>query len=411
MFARARKSVYNVLNLRDERGWGAWLGYATPGQPNASEQAALQVQAVFCAVRVIAEGVAQMPLAIKRQRRDGGRAVIEPEPDHWAQTLLTRRPNGWQSPYEFMEYAVMIAALCGDFVAIKDTPRRPKELLPIPPGNWSVRQDNDLRLIYRVSYSDKTSDEFPSDYVLHLRGPSLNAFEGARPVLLARAAIGLAADLEAQQRQTAGQGGRPSGILSTPTTLNAESRDRLRAAWQERFGARGEGGVAVLDGGWAFTPMQMTAVDSQHLETRKHQIEEIARAFRVFPQMLMQSDKSSTFASAESFFRAHVVHTLGPWIERVEGAINRDILRDELDDGLFADLDEENLMRGDLRDQADYFTKALGAGGTQAWMTPNEVRARRGLNPVEGGDRLSAGSQDRGVAVREGDDGTTDARS
>lgn len=404
MIGWLRKATYNVLNLRDESGWGGWLGYGAPGTPSSSEQAALQVQAVMCAVRVIAEGVAQMPLAIKRARIEGAREVYDPAPTHFAHRLLTRRPNGWQSPYEFMEYSVMIAALCGDFIAIKDQPRRPTELLPIPPGNWSLRQERDLSLVYRVTYGDKTSDEFDQRYVYHLRGPSLNAYEGARPVMLARRAIGLSSDLEAHQSRQTTQGGRPSGVLNSVTKLSEEKVAALKATWAERFGAGGEGGVAVLDGDWSFTPMQMSGVDSQHLETRKHQIEEIARAFRVFPQMLMQSDKSSTFASAESFFRAHVVHSLGPWIERVEGAINRDIIgQEDVAEGYFADLDEENLMRGDLKDQAEYFTKALGAGGTQAWMTPNEVRARRGLNPVEGGDRLSSGSQDSGAGAQEGD--------
>ena len=408
MLGWLRKNAFSLLSLQSETGWGGYVGYGRPGDPQSSELAALQVQAVFCAVRVIAEGIAQMPLAIKREAFANGRATHDLAADHHVHKLLTRRPNSWQSPYEFLEYAVMIAALTGDFIAVKTQPRRPTEILPIPPGNWTVKQENDYSLTYRVTYSDKTSADFGQNYIFHLRGPSLNGYEGARPVMLARRAIGLADDLEAQQRNQAAAGGRPSGVLSTSAKLNKESVDRLKATWTERFGARGEGGIAILDQDWKFAPMQMSAVDSQHLETRKHQIEEVARAFRVFPQMLMQTDKTSTFASAESFFQAHVVHTLGPWIERVEGAINRDLIgQADQELGFFADLDEENLMRGALRDQADYYAKALGSGGGPAWMTQNEVRAKRGLNPVSGGDALSTGAQD---AAQEGDDGTTDAR-
>jgi HK97 family phage portal protein len=126
------------------------------------------------------------------------------------------------------------------------------------------------------------------------------------------------------------------------------------------------------------------------------QIEEIARVFRVQPIMMMQADKAATFASAEQMFRNHLVHTLGPWIARFEEAANRDILANET--GLRVDLDERNLLRGDFKDQAEYYAKALGAGGTPAWMTQNEVRAEIGLNPVEddGANRLSAGAMNPG---------------
>ncbi|NBW12565.1 MAG: phage portal protein [Caulobacteraceae bacterium] len=101
-------------------------------------------------------------------------------------------------------------------------------------------------------------------------------------------------------------------------------------------------------------------------------------------------------------FRNHVIHTLGPWIERFEQAANRDILG--LQDGLRIDLDERNLLRGDFKDQAEYYAKALGAGGTPAWMTQNEVRVEVGLNPVdtEGANALSTGSMNQGAAVGTG---------
>jgi phage portal protein BeeE len=111
------------------------------------------------------------------------------------------------------------------------------------------------------------------------------------------------------------------------------------------------------------------------------QIEEIGRAFRVQPIMLMHADKTATFASAEQMFRMHVIHTLMPWMIRFEQAVGRDILGADAD--LRADFDERALLRGDFKDQAEFNVKALGAGGQPAWMTVNEVRAEQGLNPVE----------------------------
>jgi HK97 family phage portal protein len=185
--------------------------------------------------------------------------------------------------------------------------------------------------------------------------------------------------LERQQAKLAGNGGKPSGVLSFKNKLGAETKKALQETWQQKFGINGEGGIAILDGDASFQSMTMTSVDAQHMETRRFQIEEIARAFRVQPIMLMQQDKAATFGSAEQMFRVHLTHTLMPWFVRFEEAAARDILSGV--DGYRVDLEERGLARGDFKDQADYYTKALGAGGQPGWMTPNEVRIDAGLPP------------------------------
>lgn len=372
---------YNISSVAD------WLGYRTRSGVSVSEQKALEVSAVFCAVRVIAEGIAQMPLQLKQNRGDRTAVVT----DHWAHRLLSVRPNSWQTPYEFMEGLALSAALTGDFLGLKNEINGEiREIIPIVPGGWSLEQKQDYSLVYTITDNGRTIATVGQADVLHVRGPSLDFYQGCRPIRLAREAIGLSSALETQQAQIASRGGRPSGVLSTASQLSQEASDRLRAAWDAKFGVSGEGGVAVLDGGWDFSAMQMTAVDAQHLETRKHQIEEIARALRVFPQMLMHTDKTATFASAEQFFRAHVIHTLGPWMKRIQDAINRDVLRRTQ---LYADFDERRMLRGDFKDQGEYYAKALGAGGTPAWMTQDEVRADLGMDPKGGdADRLSRGA-------------------
>ena len=241
--------------------------------------------------------------------------------------------------------------------------------------------------------------------MFYLRGPSLDGFRGLAAIRQAREAIGLSKALERQQAKLAGNGGKPSGVLTFAQPLKPETKDKLRETWQEKFGANGDGGIAILDGDAKFQSMTMTSVDAQYIETRRLQVEEIARVFRVQPIMLMQADKAATFASAEQMFRNHVIHTLGPWIERFEQAANRDILSNET--GLRVDLDERNLLRGDFKDQAEYYAKALGAGGTPAWMTQNEIRVEVGLNPVddESANRLSTGAMNQGANPEGATDG------
>jgi len=249
----------------------------------------------------------------------------------------------------------------------------------------------------RVDYADKTHGYFDLSQVFYLRGPSIDGFRGLPAIRAAREAIGLSRVLEKQQARLAGNGGKPSGVLSFAQKLAPETATKLRDTWQQRFGPDGEGGIAVLDQDAKFHSMTMTNVDAQYIETRKLQVEEIARAFRVQPIMLMQADKAATFASAEQMFRTHVVHTLGPWVARWEAACHRDIL--DHDPVLRVDLDERNLLRGDFKDQAEYFAKALGAGGTPAWMTQDEVRGDVGLAPL--GGRASVLSS--GAMMPEGD--------
>lgn len=392
MFGWLRKS--KPVTLDQLAGMMGWAGYQTAAGGVVTVRNAVDVTAVFCAARVIAEGIAQMPVRVVEDRMPDGSATgtLSVRRDHWAHRLLALRPNGWQTSYEFREGMIFCAVLGKGAIAIKNVVRgEVRELLPVPPGAWTVEQMADWSLRIRVDYADRSHGYFSSADVFYLRGPSIDGITALPAVQQARQAIGLSRALESQQARLAGNGGKPSGILSMTGKLSPESHEKLRQTWQARFGAGGEGGVAILDTDAKFVPMTMTSVDAQFIETRRMQIEEIARAFRVQPIMLMQADKAATFASAEQMFRNHVIHTLGPWIERFEQAANRDILGNPGD--LRFDLDERNLLRGDFKDQAEYYAKALGAGGTPAWMTQDEVRAEVGLNPMGGtASELSMGA-------------------
>lgn len=395
-----RKSVVEVT-LQQLAGVAGWIGWETASGQSVSPQTAIDVTAVFCAARVIAEGIGQMPVrVVEDYTGNDGLPRMRMRPDHWAHRLLSIKPNSWQTGYEFREGMVFNAALGGGSLAVKGGVNgEVRELWPIPAGAWSVEQLSDYGLRIRVDYADKTHGYFDLSQVFYLRGPSMDGFKGIPAIRAAREAIGLSRVLEKQQARLAGNGGKPSGVLSFALPLKPETKEKLKETWEQRFGPDGEGGIAVLDSDATFQSMTMTNVDSQYIETRRLQIEEVARAFRVQPIMLMQADKAATFASAEQMFRNHVIHTLGPWVARWEEACARDILG--YAPGLRIDLDERNLLRGDFKDQSEYYAKALGAGGTPAWMTQNEIRAEVGLNPV---DDPAANQLSRGAMNLQGDE-------
>lgn len=381
MLGILRKSA--TVTLNQLAGMVGWMGWGSSSGVTVSDYSAAEVSALFCGARAIAEGVAQMPARIVLREFDDvlGLERMIPQRGHWAHRLFSSRPNEWQTPFEFIEGMVMCAAIGKGAIAIKNVVGgEVRELLPVPPGAWTVEQLADWSIRIRVDYENKTHEHFDLSQVFYLRGPSLNGYEGLPVVRLAREALGLSVALERQQAKLAGNGGKPSGVLSFSAPLAKESREKLRETWNARFGSGGEGGIAVLDGDAKFYPITMTSVDAEFLATRRQQVEEIARFLRVQPIMMMQADKAATYASAEQMFRVHVIHTLGPWVARFEQAVQRDILGADSD--LSLDLDERNLMRGDFKDQAEYYTKALGSGGQPGWMTPNEIRSEIGRNPI-----------------------------
>jgi HK97 family phage portal protein len=130
----------------------------------------------------------------------------------------------------------------------------------------------------------------------------------------------------------------------------------------------------------------MTGVDAQTLESRRFQVEETCRPFRVMPIMIGHADKTTTYASAEQMFLAHVVHTLAPWCERIEQAIGIGLLDSDRDVGVYAKFNLNGLMRGAFKDRMEGYARALGAGGSPPWMEVNEIRALEEINPVDWGD-------------------------
>jgi phage portal protein BeeE len=185
---------------------------------------ALQVATVFACTRALAEGIAQVPCSVY-QRRDPGPGADEARkhPLYW---LLHRRPNPWQTSFEFRETVMMHLVLCGNAYVFKNmvgsgADRRVHELIPIPPGNVSVTRRPDMTLSYRVAFEDgAASRELPADAIWHLRGPSWNSWMGLEPVRMAREAIGLSLALEESHALLAKNGGQTTGTYSVEGELN-----------------------------------------------------------------------------------------------------------------------------------------------------------------------------------------------
>lgn len=346
---------------------------------------ALQVSTVLACVRVLADGVAQVPLKLMRERADGGSDIAKDHPLHY---LMHRRPNPWQTSFRLRETMMLHLVLCGNFFAFKNrVGNQIREIIPIEPGKVEVKQNRDFTITYSVRDDAGQKKDFPQEAILHLRGPSWNSWMGMEAVKLARESIGLSMAIEADQAQLYKNGLRTSGTYSVEGVLTDVQYAGLRKFIKEYQADEG-GGPLILDRAAQYVAHTITGADAQTLESRKFQIEETCRPFRVWPIMVGHSgDSAPTFASAEQFFEAHKVHGLGPWYERLQQDFDEQLLGENESDLHFLFV-QNGLVRGAFETRMSGYSQALGSGGSPAWMTPNEVRALEDMNPIEGGDEL-----------------------
>lgn len=385
---------------------GGWM--ATKSGASVSHKTALEVAAVFACVRVIAEGIAQVPFKLYRQEGDHKLPATE----HPLYRVLYRKPNSWMTSFELRETMAIHAVLTGDAIAFvnRDVRGNIRELLPIPPGNVCVKQESDYRLVYTVTSPNGKVQDFPQQAIWHWRGPSWDSVVGLDAVKLARESIGLAMAAEASQARMQEDGAAMTGLYSVDGNLTEEQYKSLRKYLDKEFYSQKATRVKLLDRGAKFHAISMTGVDAQLLETRRNQVEEICRSMRVFPIMIGHTgDKANTFASAEQMFIAHVVHTLAPWYNRIEQSVECQLLTDtELDAGYFVKFTAAGLMRGSHKDRAEFYSRSLGSGGSPAWMTQDEVRALEDLNPMGGDAALLPKPTNAGAQPKEDEDGKPD---
>lgn len=368
-----------------------------------NEKTALQVATVLACVKVIADGCATPDLHVKREKRDGTHERANNIPEY---RLLSRRPNEWQTSFEWRRLMTLHAALTGAALSIKvmGDNRRVRELIPVEPGRWDVRKISRYELRYRCWDEFGMIGEFTPDQVFLLNGVQWEWTKSLNAVRLARSAIGLAMATEKSMQSMHANGLRPSGVYSVDGTLNDDQHKRLSEWIAKQAGPDRFGKPLVLDRAAKWLQTASTAIDAQSNETRRTQVEEICRAYGVFPIMVGHSDKASTFASTEAFFGAHLIHTLTPWHKAWAQRIDEMLL-----DGsgpLFAEFDTRYIRMASMKDRAMYARTMIEMG----LMSPNEWRDMEGMDPRPGGDEyLRPLNMASGSNSNEDDDGKQSA--
>ena len=384
LFSRKDKEVKPLeikmtsAELLDEvySGWES-----TAGVPITWRQA-ISLSAVMACVRVMGNGLAQVPFVLfKSEGRKRTRAYQHP-----LYELLHDAPNDYQTSFDFRFMLTMHLMLTGNaFVWINRVGDRVVELLPLDPSKVCI-QRNGWDVQYMVTGESGKQYTLSRQDVWHIKEMSFDGVVGLDSVKLARDILGLSSATENYGAKFFKNGGRPTGILSTAVNMSTEQRSEMRDYWElMNSGMQNANKTAVTWGDWKYTPIGTPNDQSQFLETRKFQIEEICRALGVNPIMVFYSDKNSTYASVEQMFLAHVVHSLSPLYTNFEQSAAVSLLsQKERAEGYYVQLVANGLMRGAAKDRAEYYKTMRIAG----LMTINEIRELEELNPMEGGDDL-----------------------
>lgn len=364
-----------------------FFGKSTSGK-TVTEIGAMQLSTVYACVRVLAESVAALPLHLYEDNGENKERAIK----HPLYTLLHDAPNLDMTSFVFREVLMTHLLLWGNAYAqiLRDGHGRIGGLYPLFPNKMSVeRADNGAKVyVYTVNKGENPylpeggQITFRAENILHICGLGFNGLIGFSPITVAKNAIGLAMSCEDFGSKFFANGARPSGILKTPTLIKDPAK--LRESWESMYGGENAGRVAVLEQGVEYQPISVTNSDAQFLETRRFQIEDIARIFRV-PLHLLNDLTHATFSNIEHQSLNFVVHTLTPWLVRWEQAINKSLLSNAERGKFFVKFNVDGLLRGDYASRIAGYCQLIQNGV----MSINEARHLEELNPIspeEGGD-------------------------
>lgn len=367
-----------------------FLGTSSSGK-YVTERSTMQMTAVYCCVRILSEAVASLPLQFYRYTDDGGK---EKAVDHPLYFLL----HDEMTSFIFRETLMTHLLLWGNAYSqiIRNGKGEVVALYPLMPDRMKVDRDEHGRLYYEYTVYDvnevdgrKGTDRVGSTVrlqpydVLHIPGLGFDGLVGYSPIAMAKNAIGLAIATEEYGSKFFANGAAPSGVLEHPDTIKDPSR--VRESWQATFGGSGNANkIAVLEEGMKYTPISISPEQAQFLETRKFQIDEIARIFRVPPHMIGDLEKSS-FNNIEQQSLEFVKYTLDPWVSRWEQAMVRALLTKEEKRKYFFKFNVDGLLRGDYQSRMNGYATARQNG----WMSANDIRELENLDRIpaeEGGD-------------------------
>lgn len=387
------KNIAGLVSKANNPDWGTlerYLAWSFGGGASSSgivvnPQTAMQSAAVYSCVQVLAQSIGVLPLNLYTKSTGG---AIQTADKHPLFSILHDQPNEWQTSVEFFEMLVMSLCLRGNAFAYVNRTRSGVvvELLPLHPDMVRVEMLNGFKLQYQVTLPDGTFKMMAPGEIFHVRGLTMNGWMGISPIAYARESIGLALATEKFGGQLFRNGAKMGGVLEHPGKLSKEAYDRVKDSFDAATSGENAHKTALLEEGMKFSPISMSADDSQFLETRKYQRSEIAAIFRVPPHKIGDLERA-TFSNIEQQSLDFINDALMPLCNRIEKAIKRDLFTPQDKKAMHVRFNVAGLLRGDAAARSMYYHNGILDG----WMTRNEARAAETdvgivLNPLDGLD-------------------------
>ena len=372
-----------------DAGYSFLFGRTTSGKP-VNERTAMQTTAVYACVRILAEAIASLPLHVYEYQDDGGKKLVH---DHPLYYLLHDEPNPEMTSFVFRETLMSHLLIWGNAYAqiIRDGAGRVLGLYPLLPDKMDVQRDDKGNIYYVYS---RNSDENPmfkeygniklkAEDVLHIPGLGFDGLIGYSPIAMAKNAVGMTLACEEYGASFFANGANPGGVLEHPGVLKDPSK--VRESWNSVYrGVSNAHKIAVLEEGMKYQQIGIPPEEAQFLETRKFQINEIARLYRIPPHMVGDLDQSS-FSNIEQQSLEFVKYTLDPWVIRWEQSLQRSLLLPSEKGKYFIKLNVDGLLRGDYQSRMNGYA----VGRQNGWFSANDIREMENMNPIpdeEGGN-------------------------
>lgn len=347
---------------------------------------AMKIPAVYRCVDLISSAIAMLPLHLmERDATIGKKAGAHP-----VYRVLMKRPNNWQTPFQFKRLMERRKLIDGNAYALPIwSGSRLSELIPLPTANVRVEQQTDWSVIYIVKTPGGGETRYRRDQIFHLMGPSENGITGISLASHASDSFGLSLAAQESARKIFERGMSAGGALTTDKSLSSEAIARMKESLKEDYsGADNAGRWMILEEGLKPEKFGMNGRDAQGVEQRNFQIEDVARIFGV-PRPFVMLDDTSWGSGIEQLALFFVCYALAPRFVEWEQAVALSLLSPQRqEDRYYAKFNERALLRGSMKDQAELWGKLLGAGGTAQVLEANEIREQMDLPPHPDGSGL-----------------------
>lgn len=351
-----------------------------------TEKSAMQHSVVYACVKVLSESISSLPLVLYKEEENGNRTKAK---DHELYYLLNTQPNDEVTTMQWRETMISNICLNGNHFTqiIKNGAGKIMQLWGLDTSRITAKRlqsTGEIVFIYNYSFDSKQREvkevAFKFDEILNIAGLSFDGICGISPIGYERESISLSIAMEQFGSKFFGNSASPSGIFSIQGELSDGAFQRMKQDFETSYaGMKNHNKPMILEGGAVFSPITMTNTDSQFLEGRRYQKEDIAMLYRVPLHMLNDLAKAS-YNSIEQLSLSFVTYTLSPWLVRIEQCMNRDLLTEsEKKAGYYIKHNLSALLRGDSKTRFENYDKAIKSG----IYTINDVLDKEDMNKID----------------------------